>query len=229
MSVLAIPGAVVGAAHFAIESLAGLFVPIAGGAAAALAIVVFTLLIRLLISPLTYRQIRAQRRQATLAPEIAKLREKYGKDQMTLATETLALQRAAGISPFAAFLPALAQAPFFMVMYHVALRAPAGALLGVPLTAHLAAGLPVFAVLLALSATLAWWSSRRVSASMSPAGGMAGTPGAPSAALLRYLPYLSVLTVAWMPLAGGIYLVTSTAWTALEQAVYRRPVTTGNR
>jgi YidC/Oxa1 family membrane protein insertase len=224
MSVLAIPGAVVGAAHFAIELLAGLFGPIAGGAAAALAIVVFTLLIRLLISPLTYQQVRAQRRQAALAPEIAKLREKHGKDQMTLATETLALHRAAGISPFAAFLPALAQAPFFMVMYHVALRAPAGALLGVPLAAHLAAGLPVFAVLLALSVALAWWSSRRMSASVP-----AATPGAPSMGFLRYMPYFSVLAVAWMPLAGGIYLVTSTAWTALEQAVYRRPVTTGNR
>ena len=224
MSIFAIPGAIVGAAHSAIESLAGLFVPIAGGAAAALAIVVFTLLIRLLISPLTYQQVRAQRRQAALAPDIAKLREKHGKDQMALATETLALQRAAGISPFAAFLPALAQAPFFMVMYHVALRAPAGALAGVPLTAHLAAGLPVFAVLLALSTALAWWSSRRMSASMPSA-----TPGTPSMSFLRYLPYLSVLAVAWMPLAGGIYLVTSTAWTALEQAVYRRPVTTGNR
>jgi len=224
MSIFAIPGAVVGAAHSAIESLAGLFVPIAGGAAAALAIVVFTLLIRLLISPLTYQQVRAQRRQAALAPEIAKLREKHGKDQMTLATETLALQRSAGISPFAAFLPALAQAPFFMVMYHVALRAPAGALIGVPLTAHLAAGLPVFAVLLALSVALAWWSSRRMSASMQPA-----TPGTPSMGFLKYMPYLSVVAVTWMPLAGGIYLVTSTAWTALEQAVYRRPVTTGNR
>jgi YidC/Oxa1 family membrane protein insertase len=219
MSIFAIPGAVVGAAHSAIESLAGLFVPIAGGAAAALAIVVFTLLVRLLISPLTYQQVRAQRRQAALAPDIAKLREKHGKDQMALATETLALQRAAGISPFAAFLPALAQAPFFMVMYHVALRAPAGALLGVPLTAHLAAGLPVFAVLLALSVALAWWSSRRMTQAM--------TNG--SMGFLKYLPYLSVLAVAWMPLAGGIYLVTSTAWTALEQAVYRRPVTTGNR
>src|SRR3954452_8535638 len=176
MSIFAIPHAIVGAAHSAIESLAGLFVPIAGGAAAALAIVVFTLLIRLLISPLTYQQVRAQRRQAALAPEIAKLREKHGKDQMTLATETLALQRAAGISPFAAFLPALAQAPFFMVMYHVALRAPAGALLGVPLTAHLAAGLPVFAVLLALSVALAWWSSRRMSASMSMQPAAPGTP-----------------------------------------------------
>jgi YidC/Oxa1 family membrane protein insertase len=216
MSIFGIPGAVVGAAHSAIASLADLFVPLSGAAAGAVAIVVFTLLVRLLISPLTYQQIRAQRRQATLAPAIAKLREKHGKDQMTLATETLALQRAAGISPFAAFLPALAQAPFFMVMYHVALRSPAGALMGVPLTAHLAAGLPVFAILLVLSAGLAWWSSRRMGASMQPAA-----PGTPSLGFIRYLSYFSVLAVAWMPLAGGLYLVTSTAWTALEQAFYR--------
>ncbi|WP_433369894.1 YidC/Oxa1 family membrane protein insertase [Actinoplanes sp. CA-142083] len=227
MSIFEIPGAIVGVAHAAIESLADLFSPLAGTAAAALAIVVFTVLIRLLISPLTYQQIRAQRRQAALAPEIAKLREKHGKDQMVLATKTLELQRANGISPFAAFLPALAQAPFFMVMYHVALRAPEGALMGVPLTAHLAAGLPVFAVLLVLAGALAWWSSRRMSVSMQPV--MPAAPGTPSLGFLRYLPYLSVLAVAWMPLAGGIYLVTSTAWTALEQAFLRRPVTTGNR
>jgi YidC/Oxa1 family membrane protein insertase len=215
MSIFAIPGA-------AIESLAHLFVPFAGTAAAALAIVVFTVLVRLLISPLTYQQVRGQRRQAALAPDIAKLREKHGDDPMKLATETLALQRAAGISPFAAFLPGLIQAPFFIVMYHVALNAPDGSLLGVPLAAHLAAGLPIFAVLLVLAGALAWWSSRRMTAAMT-------TPVAGPMGLMRYLPYLSVFAVAWMPLAGGLYLVTSTAWTALEQVVYRRPVTTGNR
>jgi YidC/Oxa1 family membrane protein insertase len=46
--------------------------------------------------------------------------------------------------------------------------------------------------------------------------------------LLRYLPYLTVLTVAWLPLAGALYLVTSTTWTAIEQAFWRRPVLTGN-
>ncbi|MFI5889108.1 YidC/Oxa1 family membrane protein insertase [Actinoplanes sp. NPDC051513] len=224
MSIFEIPSAIVSAAHSAIESLADLFDPFAGAAATAVAIIVFTLLIRLLISPLTYQQIRAQRRQAALAPEVAKLRDKHGKDQMALATATLELQRANGISPFAAFLPGLAQAPFFMVMYHVALRTPEGALMGVPLTAHLAAGLPVFAVLLLLAGALAWWSSRRMSQTTQPAA-----PGTPSLGFLRYMPYLSVLAVAWMPLAGGIYLVTSTAWTALEQALLRRPVTTGNR
>ena len=196
--------AVVHAAHSAIESLATLLVPAAGTLAPALAIVLFTVLVRLAISPLGYLQARAARKQAALAPELTKLREKHKDDPMTLATETMALQRANGAGMSRSLLPALAQTPFFMVMYRVALTGPAGVLLGVPLAAHLAAGLPVFAVLLALAAVIAWWSSRRMTGWM------------------RFLPYLTLLGVAWLPLAGGLYLVTSTAWTQLEYLVFRR-------
>ena len=36
------------------------------------------------------------------------------------------------------------------------------------------------------------------------------------------LPFLTVAVVLWLPLAGALYLVTSTAWSALEQLVLRR-------
>ncbi|GAA2507426.1 membrane protein insertase YidC [Winogradskya humida] len=170
----------------------------------ALAIVVLTMAVRLLISPLSYLQARAAKRSAALAPELAALREKHRDNPMTLATESLALQRANGISPWAALLPALAQAPFFMLMYHQ-VQSVSGTLFGVPLTAHLLAGLPIFLVLLALAGFLAWWSSKRM-----PQG------------LLRWMPYLSIAAIAWLPLAVGLYLVTSTAWTALEQLILRR-------
>lgn len=217
MSISAAFGAVVGAAHSAIEGLATLLTPAAGVLAPALAIVVFTLLVRLAISPLSYLQVRGERRRTALAPRLARLREKHGGDPARLAAETLALQRANGAGPFASLLPGLVQAPFFMVMYRVAGHPPPGEFLGVPLTAHLAAGLPAFAALLVAAGGLAWWMSRR----------MRGVPD--QLALMRYLPYLSVLAVAWLPLAGGLYLVTSTAWTALEHAAWRRPVRTGNR
>ncbi|MGX6606266.1 YidC/Oxa1 family membrane protein insertase [Micromonosporaceae bacterium Da 78-11] len=217
MSISAAFGAVVGAAHSAIEGLAVLLTPTAGSLAVAFAIVVFTLLVRLLISPLTYVQVRGERRRAILAPHLEKLRAKHGDDHAALAAATMELHRAHGISLFGGLLPGLAQAPFFMVMYQVAAHAPAGAVFGIPLTAHVAAGLPVFAVLLALSIAIAWWSARR-------------TPAVTGQlALMRHLPYLTVLMVAWLPLAGALYLVTSTAWTALERAIWRRPVTTGNR
>jgi YidC/Oxa1 family membrane protein insertase len=216
MSVSAAFGAVVGAAHSAIEGLATLLTPVAGPSATALAIVLFTLLVRLAISPLTYLQIRGQRRRSAIAPQVAKLREKHRDDPVTLAAATVALHRANGSGLLGALLPGLAQAPFFMVMYRVALHAPAGGLFGVPLTAHLFAGWPAFAVLLVLASVLARWS----------AGRMSDVPA--QLEIMRYLPYLTVLTVAWLPLAAALYLVTSTAWTALEQLLRHRAVTTGN-
>jgi YidC/Oxa1 family membrane protein insertase len=108
-----------------------------------------------------------------------------------------------------------------MIMYRVALHSPAGALAGVSLGAHLFAGWPVFIVLIGLAAALAWWSSRRMRRTAT------GDPGG-IARIMPLLPYATVLVVAYLPLAGALYLVTSTSWTALEQAVWRRPVKTGN-
>lgn len=232
MSISAALDAVVGVAHSALEGLAALLTPFTGGLAAALAIVGCTVAVRLLISPLAWLQARSARRGAALAPQLAALRERHRDDPVRLATETLALQRANGAGPFAALLPALAQAPFFMLMYRLVQPGPGaptgvlgGQLGGVPLTAHLAAGLPVFAGLLAVAAALAWWSSRRTRLMLAATGASAG-PAQPGASLLprimAVLPYLTVVMVAWLPLAGGLYLVTSAAWTALEQAVWRR-------
>jgi YidC/Oxa1 family membrane protein insertase len=204
MSIFPALGAVTGAARSAVEGLASLFHPLAGDLSVALAIVVLTLLVRLAISPLTYLQVRSGRRREALAPQLAALRKKHAADPATLATETLALQRANGLSPFAGLLPGLIQWPFFMVMYRVAYRAPDGVLFGVPLSAHLVAGWPVFAVLLVVAGVVAWFAARRL------------------ASVLRLLPFLTVLTVAWLPLAGSLYLVTSTTFTALEQAFWRR-------
>lgn len=202
--------AVTDAVHAAIEALAALFAGATGSFAVALAIVVLTVLVRLLISPLSYVQARAQRRAQGLAPQLERLRDKHRDDPARMLAESFALQRANGAGLLVILLPALAQAPFFMIMYRVALDPPAGALFGVPLSAHLLAGLPVFAALVVLAVLLARWTARRMTA-------------------LRFLPYLTVVVIAWMPLAGALYLVTSTVCTAVEHALWRRPVPTGNR
>jgi YidC/Oxa1 family membrane protein insertase len=215
MSFSAVPGAVVGAAHSAIEYLAALLTPVAGGLSVALAIVVFTVLVRVAVSPLSYLRLRSARRRVALAPQLAALRERHAGDPVRLAAETVAVQRAHGAGPFAGLVPGLVQAPFFMVMYRVAADPPAGAVFGVPLGAHLAAGPVVFAVLLVVAAVVAWWSARR-------------TPELPEPLrLLRYLPFLTLAGVAWLPLAGALYLVTSTAVGAFEQAWGPPPVRTG--
>ena len=72
----------------------------------------------------------------------------------------------------------------------------------------------VFLALFALIAA-ACFAAARVARSGAPA--QAGTT-----ALTRVLPYLTVVIAAFAPLAAGLYLLTSTAWTAAERAVWRR-------
>jgi YidC/Oxa1 family membrane protein insertase len=91
-----------------------------------------------------------------------------------------------------------------------------GVALGVPLTAHLAAAPLFFAALLAAGAILAWWSSRQMRRAAGESGDATGMQR-----WLPLLPYLSLPAIAWLPLAGAIYLVTSTAWTVLERGIWR--------
>ncbi|WP_433494181.1 YidC/Oxa1 family membrane protein insertase [Micromonospora sp. CA-248089] len=228
------------AAATVVTWLADVLAPLTGGAATAAAIVLFTVAVRLLISPLTVAQVRGERRRTALAPEVRELQRRYADDPSRLQSEVFALYRNAGASPVAGCLPALLQAPFFLVMYRLfatgdgAPQLLGERLAGVPLGWHLGDGLSgpvllVFGVLLAALLALAWWSSRRMRRAAAATGTVAGTPTeGPGAAvlgrLLPLLPYATVLVALVVPLAAVLYLVTTTAWTALEQVVLRRPL-----
>ncbi|MEV4542795.1 YidC/Oxa1 family membrane protein insertase [Micromonospora echinaurantiaca] len=230
----------VGAAGAALSWLTDLLEPLAGGAATAAAIVVLTVAVRLLISPLTVAQVRGERRRAALAPQVRDLQRRYADDPARLQSELFGLYRSAGANPVAGCLPVLLQAPFLLVMYRLFSTAEGGTgllderLAGVPLGHHLTDGLagaagPLFGGLLALLVVLAWWMSRRIRRAAAATGTVAGAPAeGPGAAtlarLLPLLPYGTVLVALVLPLAAVIYLVTTTAWSALEQAVLRRPL-----
>lgn len=218
---------------------AGLIAALAGplGSTAA-AIVVFTVLVRLLLLPLSVMQARGERARTRVAPQVEQLRKRHGRDPERLRRELAALYAKEGTSPLAGCLPSLAQAPFLMVTYQVfvssTIAGQANALLthgllGVPLGQQFAGTVAgfgllsgptlVFAGLFLLLVVVAWITSRRIRRTMSP--------DVQPAALLRVmplLPYGTVLVAAVLPLAAGIYLLVSTAWTAGERAVLHRPV-----
>ena len=90
-------------------------------------ILLLTLFIRLLISPLSYTSYLSGAKMKVLRPEIDKLKAKYGEDQQQISMEQMKLFREAGVNPLGGCIPALIQLPIFFALYsffnsNVALR-----------------------------------------------------------------------------------------------------------
>ncbi|AWI26115.1 membrane protein insertase YidC [Flavobacterium pallidum] len=82
-----------------------------------LAIIFFTILIKLLMSPVTYKSFLSQAKMKVLRPEIAELNEKFKKDPMKKQQETMKLYNKAGVNPMAGCIPALLQMPVFYALF----------------------------------------------------------------------------------------------------------------
>jgi YidC/Oxa1 family membrane protein insertase len=255
-------GVPVDAVYHLVFALTTFLTPVLGGLAAVVGIVVVTMAVRLLVTPLTFRALRGQAAQSRLAPEVQRLRQRYGKQPDRLQRELTALYQREGTSMFAGFAPLLVQWPVFSVLY-LLFRSPtvAGApnrllsrnLLGVPLGSHWLSGAGilslhgvVFVGVLAVLAAACWFVARTARRALpqpaltSPAPGSAARGGAarggaarggaaPAAAVPgsqaltafgKIAPYITVVIAAFAPLAGVVYLVTSTSWSAAERLVF---------
>ncbi|HZC64696.1 MAG TPA: membrane protein insertase YidC [Streptosporangiaceae bacterium] len=194
--------------------------------------------------------VRGEGARARLQPKIAELQRRHARNPQRLQEELGALYRAEGSGMFAGCLPVLFQLPFFSVMYRLFTGHSVGgaantllthSLLAAPLGSHWLAGAgplsaqgAVFAGLFALLAVvgvLAVRVARRatplaVTAGSAAPGSTAAAPAAPAgraASLVGWvIPFASLVTAAIVPLAAGLYLLTTTAWTLGERTVLRR-------
>jgi YidC/Oxa1 family membrane protein insertase len=231
----ALLGLPIDAAYHLVSALAGALAPLPGGLAAAAAIVAFTIMVRLLVLPLGYYAFRGERARARLAPRVQELYRRHSKQPERLQRELSALYAGEGGGMFTGCLPALLQLPFFAVVYRLFLSGTVAGgpnvllqqrLLGAPLGSHWLTGAGplsgqglVFAAVFGLLVVIALLSVRAARRWAAPAP--ATQPGAVGL-VLRVLPFATVAVAAVVPLAAGLYLVTTTAWAAAERAVFRR-------
>ena len=82
-----------------------------------MAIIVMTILIKLLMSFVQYKQFLSQAKMKILKPELEAIKVKYKNNKMKAQQETMALQNKAGASPMAGCLPALVQLPVFYALF----------------------------------------------------------------------------------------------------------------
>ncbi|MFF1375861.1 YidC/Oxa1 family membrane protein insertase [Streptomyces sp. NPDC058308] len=231
-----------------VEHIADLLDPLFHGSATAAAIVLFTACVRLLVHPLSRASARGQRARAKLSPQIAELRKKHGKNPEKLQKAVLELHRKEKVSPLSGCLPSLFQLPAFFLLYHLFSNSSIGGdantlldhtLFAAPLGGRWkdaladggvfgAQGL-VYLALFAIVAAVATFNFRRTKLQMAanplPQAG-AGDQQVPGmGAITKVMPlmsFMTLFTVAVVPLAAALYVVTSTTWSAVERAVLYR-------
>ena len=236
------------AASTLVTGLASALEPLAGGASAAAAIVLVTLLVRTLLIPVGISQGRAEITRRRLAPMLRELQRKHAKNPEALQRATMKLYADEKASPLAGCLPVLLQAPVVSLLYglfvHPDIAGHGNALLDaqlldVPLgrsfVTALGGGEPaqlgVFAVLLGVIALVSWLA-RRVAlrqAALTPVP--EGTPAAVAqlTGVLSWMPFLTVVFAAFVPLAATLYLTVTTTWTLCERVIVRRVLAGGAR
>ncbi|GGZ52435.1 membrane protein [Streptomyces inusitatus] len=232
-----------------VERLADLLQPLFLTSATAAAIVLFTAFVRLAVHPLSRAAARGQKANARLAPQVAAVREKHRNNPERQQRALMELYAKEKASPLSGCLPSLLQLPAFFLLYHLFSSTSIGgepnalldhrlfaAPLGERWTDALADGGvfggagAVYLGLFVLVAAVATFNYRRTkrqlaAAPVAPvAPGEAGTPPG-MAVMTRMMPLLSfatLITVAVVPLAAALYIVTSTTWSAVERAVLYR-------
>ncbi|KQX82817.1 MULTISPECIES: membrane protein insertase YidC [unclassified Streptomyces] len=226
-----------------VERLADLLDPLFGATAAAAAIVLFTALVRLLVHPLSRAAARGQKARTALQPRIAELRRKHAKNPERLQRAVLDLHAEEKVSPLSGLLPSLCQIPAFFLLYHLFSSSSIGGedngLLGHRLFAAPlgdrwadalagggvfgAAGLVYLGLFAVVAAVASFNFVRAKRVPLPQVGGGEELPGVGAIAkVMPFLSFFTLVTVAVVPLAAALYVITSTTWSALERAVLYR-------
>ncbi|HEV8354015.1 MAG TPA: YidC/Oxa1 family membrane protein insertase [bacterium] len=178
---------------------------------AGLAIILLTVAIKLVLHPLTRRQLRSMKEMQVLAPQITVLRAKYKDNPQQMNTEVMNLYRAHGVNPLSGCLPMLVQLPVLYGLFNVLRREHifnGATFLGFPLEAVPTVGhilsdplLAVFPLLVALTTYL----QQRMSVT-----------DPQQAKLFLFMPVLVGYFATQFPVGLSLYWITSTAAYILE-------------
>ena len=88
-----------------------------------LAIIVLTIIVRIILMPLTFRQTQSTKAMQALQPRLQEIQKKYARDQKKLQQEMMRLYKEAGINPLGCMWPMLIQMPIWIALYQSIMQA----------------------------------------------------------------------------------------------------------
>ncbi len=184
-----------------------------------LSIVFLTIVTRLVILPLSLKQIRSMRALQAHQPEIKKIQQKYKDDRQRMQREMMSFYQENKINPFASCVPLILQLPVFMSLFYL-LRSDSfkaeinhAGWLGIPDLAEKATG-GVLIVLLAL-----YFITMVGSTSV-----MASSAEGSQRVMMYALPVIFTPIVIGFPAGLVVYWITTNLWTMGQQWVVKQMI-----
>ncbi len=189
-----------------------------------LAIIGLTIIVRLILFPLTWKQYKSAQQMQLIQPQIKELQKKYKSDRGKLQEETMKLYSEHRVNPFASCLPLILQLPVFISLYAAIkglgpLSAPAyqasvqalnqAPFLWIP---HLGNPDPYYILL------ILYVVSQMISTELMVATQSDST----QKWIMRAMPIMFVLFLFRFPAGLFVYWVTTNVWTIGQQLVIRR-------
>lgn len=236
MSIISIFDAFRDALYVVLKSFQHLTEPVLGSQSFWFSIVLLTIAVRIVLIPLTVKQVRSTRVMQEIQPELKKLQAKYKNDKQKLQEELMKLYRERGFNPMAGCWPLAAQLPFFWALYRVIysreIDGQPNILQGktffsVPLDDRWSAlhgwgdkltsvaGITILGLIIAMAITT-YISQRQLmakqTAEVNPQQQM----------MLRIMPLMFVVFAVNVPLAVVLYWVTTNLWSMGQQWVLLR-------
>jgi YidC/Oxa1 family membrane protein insertase len=189
-----------------------------------LAIIGLTIIVRLILFPLTWKQYKSAQQMQVIQPQIKELQKKYKNDRAKLQEETMKLYSEHRVNPFASCLPLVLQLPVFIALYAAIkglgplgaaqYQASVEALNNAPFLwlPHLGQPDPTYILLVLYVAT------QMISTELMVATQTDQT----QKWIMRAMPIMFVLFLFRFPSGLFVYWVTTNIWTIGQQLIIRR-------
>jgi len=174
-----------------------------------LAIIGLTIIVRLILFPLTWKQFKSAQEMQIVQPQIKDLQRKYKNDRAMLQQETMRLYQEHHVNPFASCLPLVLQLPIFISLYYT-IRASdeimSATFLGIPLGDPSMVLLVVYIFTQIVSTELMLVTQTDKTQKM----------------IMRAMPVVFVIFLLNMPAGLYVYWITTNLWTIGQQLIIRR-------
>jgi len=189
-----------------------------------MAIVLFTIIIKVLMYPLTWKQTVSMRKMTELQPKMKELQKKYGSDKQKLNQKVMELYSKEQVSPYAGCLPIIIQLPILWAFYRTLYNFPYGNdssvwFLGFDITKAYGFELSYHLILPIIAAATTYLMTKVSTATKPTAQSTPSGAEQSQKFMLIFMPFFLAYIVVTVPSGLGIYIITMNIMSIL-QTVY---------